>query len=127
MLEITIHTYTNFACVPIRSASISLPHVRKYLVLIGCRVELRTQEGEKGLNSEEAERLVWAAQTIFATSCEPPCLSSAYTYVIVTTDFLTRFPVLKTENGLQSFCNLTASVARDEIPLARLGALDKHV
>ncbi|KAK9909472.1 hypothetical protein WJX75_002811 [Coccomyxa subellipsoidea] len=31
-------------------------------------VELRTQEGEKGLNSEEAERLVWAAQTIFATS-----------------------------------------------------------
>ncbi|EIE24557.1 cytochrome P450 [Coccomyxa subellipsoidea C-169] len=31
-------------------------------------VELRTQEGEKGLNSEEAERLVWAAQSIFATS-----------------------------------------------------------
>ncbi|BDA42788.1 Cytochrome P450 3A24 [Coccomyxa sp. Obi] len=31
-------------------------------------VELRTQEGEKGMNSEEAERLVWAAQTIFATN-----------------------------------------------------------
>jgi hypothetical protein len=45
-----------------------------------CRVELRTQEGEKGLNSEEAERLVWAAQTIFATSCEPPRLSPACTY-----------------------------------------------
>lgn len=35
-----------------------------------CRVELRTQEAERGMNSEEAEKLVWAAQTIFATGCE---------------------------------------------------------
>lgn len=34
------------------------------------RVELRTQDAERGLNSEEAEKLVWAAQTIFATGCE---------------------------------------------------------
>jgi hypothetical protein len=58
MLERMIHTNTTFACIPIRGAS----------------------EGEKGLNSEEAERLVWAAQTIFATSCEPPRLSPACTY-----------------------------------------------
>ena len=37
-----------------------------------CRVELRTQDAERGLNSEEAEKLVWAAQTIFATGCESP-------------------------------------------------------
>ncbi len=35
-----------------------------------CRVELRTQEAERGMNSEEAEKLVWAAQTIFATGCK---------------------------------------------------------
>ena len=35
------------------------------------RVELRTQEAERGMNSEEAERLVWAAQEIFANGCEP--------------------------------------------------------
>ena len=35
-----------------------------------CRVELRTQEAERGMNSEEAERLVWAAQEIFANGCE---------------------------------------------------------
>ena len=39
-------------------------------VLPCCRVELRTQEAERGMNSEEAEKLVWAAQTIFATGCE---------------------------------------------------------
>lgn len=37
------------------------------------RVELRTQDAERGMNSEEAERLVWAAQTIFATGCELEC------------------------------------------------------
>jgi hypothetical protein len=41
-----------------------------------CRVELRTQEAERGANSEEAERLVWAAQTIFATGCE--CLQLSH-------------------------------------------------
>ena len=35
-----------------------------------CSVELRTQEAERGMNSEEAEKLVWAAQTIFATGCK---------------------------------------------------------
>ncbi|CAL5219444.1 g1276 [Coccomyxa viridis] len=40
-------------------------------------VELRTQEAERGMNSEEAEKLVWAAQTIFATGSEK---SSIYTY-----------------------------------------------
>lgn len=35
-----------------------------------CRIELRTQEAERGMNSAEAEKLVWAAQTIFATGCE---------------------------------------------------------
>ncbi len=42
-------------------------------------VELRTQEAERGMNSEEAERLVWSAQTIFSTGCAqlscPPCTS----------------------------------------------------
>ena len=42
-----------------------------------CRVELRTQEAERGMNSEEAERLVWAAQTIFATGCELRVLACA--------------------------------------------------
>lgn len=40
-------------------------------------VELRTQDAERGLNSEEAEKLVWAAQTIFATGSEK---ASIYTY-----------------------------------------------
>ena len=40
-----------------------------------CRVELRTQEAERGMNSEEAEKLVWAAQTIFATGCKLRVLS----------------------------------------------------
>ena len=35
-------------------------------------VELRTQEAERGMNSEEAERLVWSAQTIFSTGCAQP-------------------------------------------------------
>ena len=39
-----------------------------------CRVELRTQEAERGMNSEEAEKLVWAAQTIFATGCKSSAL-----------------------------------------------------
>ena len=38
-------------------------------------VELRTQEAERGMNSEEAERLVWSAQTIFATGCTQPSAS----------------------------------------------------
>ncbi len=54
---------------PVRAGN---KHINSRIVAVGCRVELRTQEGEKGLNSEEAERLVWAAQSIFATSCEPP-------------------------------------------------------
>ena len=37
-------------------------------------VELRTQEAERGMNSEEAERLVWSAQTIFSTGCARGCL-----------------------------------------------------
>lgn len=42
------------------------------LFIACCSVELRTQDAERGLNSEEAEKLVWAAQTIFATGCESP-------------------------------------------------------
>jgi hypothetical protein len=45
-----------------------LPELAR-VVLLCCRVELRTQEAERGMNSEEAERLVWAAQEIFANGC----------------------------------------------------------
>lgn len=56
--------------------------------VLHCRVELRTQEGEKGMNSEEAERLVWAAQTIFATNCEhSPTPSSRHPSVSVSVLF----------------------------------------
>ena len=33
------------------------------------------------MNSEEAEKLVWAAQTIFATGCELHSLASSHTFL----------------------------------------------
>ena len=38
------------------------------------------------MNSEEAEKLVWAAQTIFATGCEPrvlPCYQLGHIAMLV--------------------------------------------
>ncbi len=62
------------------NASVQIEHLHTGVVCGGdegsealfacCRVELRTQEAERGMNSEEAEKLVWAAQTIFATGCK---------------------------------------------------------
>ena len=55
------------------------------------RVELRTQEAERGMNSEEAERLVWAAQEIFANGCE-----------------LLLFPIPLGLHGVSSCCAIRA-------------------